>query len=369
MQNLNGLLTREQVATIKSKYSSTTTYCQHSGVKLVIGTEFQNSFLRGKLIAHSHYIFTLSTTQLLRLAKTHLYDGNPTEQSLITNAILHKLGIVSTTCKGANSPLFIDEKTTIKLRKATNALIKQWAHYENSTIQMPQLSTLIITKENCDSYPVLVNIIKHNLAILEEHSFKTQLTTRKVNRDLERTFDNALNKEKQFQATLDSYCAKTKPKKYTKKLGTWAAKQLAIHCPDMKPEVLASINHYIQSDSTTLDNQIMKKYVKLLEEVLPMDDECYETSHLVIKHLHSKLDAINEELADYGFIILEVEEDLIARKNRTKGAGIKYKTTSKTDISTNQIIAAKDRTTTNNKGTSIAGTGSAVARLLAKYKK
>ncbi len=366
MNNTAIEFSKEQIALLKAKYTTTTTYCKHSGVKLIISTDFQNSFLRGKLIKHSHFIFDLPTPKLLKLAKSHLYDGNSTERALISNAILHRLGLVNTTAKQVAHPLLLDDNTVERIAPVINALVKQWALYEQQQKEFPILPTLVVTNANCDSYPILANALKLGLTRLEEHNLQSHLHVRTLSEDeqLTKDYNEALNNEKAFQSILDNYSARTQPKAYTRKLGKWATKQLAIQMPDIEADKLASVNHYIQSDSLQLSDEMLKSYIKLLEQELPMDDDNYETTHLVIRHLKSKLEAINKDMADYGFLLLE---DEILSTGKDTGI-VKYSTKTKIIKSTvPQKIAKANRTSSTNTGTKLGGNGSALARMMAKF--
>ena len=347
-----------------SKYTATTTYCQYTGIKLVIGTEFQNTNLKGKFLKQSHPIFSVPTPQLLKVLASYS-KLNPTEKYLLTIAFLKSLDLLE-----SSAPLAWNEETLLAVEPTFMALLRCYNRYTtNHSHALPLLPTLRITDDNSNTPTVFKSFLSTVINSIEAASFSSIRVSTSDDDDYK--MNDELELEQQLKKIVDNYDRAARPKAYNSKLGKWAIKQLKIVAPTLDSHKLASISYYIQCDSLALNDELLKEYITLLSDVLPMGEYERERSQLVIRHLKSKLEDINKDLEDYGFVILEEEELTTGTRKSTTDedgnkvaaiAGLKYKTKT---ITTPRGLAPKPVVPREQRQT--FGMSDALSRTLAKF--
>lgn len=372
-------LSKELKRELLADYSATVTYCRHTGIKLVIGTEFQQTALRGKFLKHEHPIFSLVPNKLLTLISKSFNSCNTTEQYLLMVAFIKLIKSASTNSSDtpnsildtSNCPLLLEEAEVTQLGKSFYYLVKSYKQLVGNHRPLPLLPTFKVTAELSTDISALVAFIKRVTTLLEQASFYYEPASYELTNA--EKLDDELALEKQLGSILNNYSSTKKSKGYNSRLGKWAIKQLVIVAPHLDDDKIASIAHYIQSDSLNLDDEILKEYINLLEDVLPMEELEREQSLLVIAHLKSKLDVIYKCLEDYSFVLLEDEELTIGSRKATKNssglevggiAGVRV--TSKKVVGNIGKAPAKVIPTAQRQ---TYGAGDATSRLLAKFGK
>jgi hypothetical protein len=352
-----------------SDYSATTSYCQHTGVKLVIGTEFQQTSLRGKFLKHEHPIFSLSTNRLFKVIGQSFNKCNPTEKYLLMVAFMRQIttntsGTKQPILDTSKHPLLLEENVVIKLSESFYYLVKAYEGLSRSNQPLPVLPVYRVDFELSQNASALIAFVKRVTNLLDQASnswIKPEATTTEK-------LDDEIQLEQQLKKILNNYNSASRPKAYSSKLGKWAVKQLVIVAPHLKDDKIASISYYIQCTSLNLDEELLKEYIGLLSDVLPMDEMHREMSLLVITHLKSKLSNIYKELENYGFDLIEDEEIVIGTREATEDkeaiAGIKVK--SKRVVSNRGQAPAKIVPTSNRQ---TFGAGDALSRMMAKFNK
>lgn len=365
--NINNTATstnhQDSLSTIRmramEKYSATTSYCCHTGIKLVIGTEFQNSFLKGKFIKHEHWIFSLDTPRLLRLLGTHLHSKIDSERYLVLVAVLIKLKVVNT----ERSPLFLDtpqltalEKPFLKLLKAWHALVKQGIGLP------PKLPTIMIDPDSCDNVVMLKEAIKNTTGVLTDYLWQHGMGAKAEERDLEKTCYSQLNSEKEFKKAMQNYSTKATSIKYSNAVADWVIRYLKAEHTDTSDDTLKSLNYYFKVEATRLDDKVLKAHITLLKEILPFCDEFRLKSNAAIRHLTAKLEDVYTSLKNYGFLLVEEEEVTVGNTGKYKGQGVTYTTKTKiTEAEGLKVVPPAMRST--------GGKTTAIARMMAKFGK
>jgi hypothetical protein len=294
------------------KYTATTSYCQHTGIKIVIGTEFQNSSLRGRFLPTEHPVFTLSAPKLIALVLEMQHKANPTEQHLLLIATLNKLGLIV-----HHAPFMVDtaDTTNGKVWDAFIPLVLTHNAFTSNAKPIPALPLLAISEDTTGAD--ILTYIKTITADLNSYIVTPVLS--KADR-----LGDELDLERELKSLLSSYNRSKVSKAYNAKLGRWALKVL-MDTANISDEQYRQVEVCLFSKNAhRLSSDILRSSVGLLKSIMPLSTSTRTNSLLVIRHIESKLEELGAVTADFGFTILEDEDASIKGEH-----GITYTTRTK----------------------------------------
>lgn len=336
-------------------YTATVSYCQHTGIKIIIGTEFQQTFLRGKFIKANHWVFDIGSHKLHKLLANKFDKYTDSERYLLLVAYLKSLGALDT----STSPLLLDGVAVDKLQPKVFKLLAAHRTLIAKGYKLPALPVYKVVNEDCDDVVPLLHWVQLLVDTIESASFSITLTGQEK---LSIKLDDELELEQELSKILNNYNAASKTAKVSKQLGKWTIRQLKLVAPQLTENELRSIYYYILCNNTTLDEELLHKYIALLNDVMPLDELNRERTLTVITHLKSKLNMIYKDLENYGFDLLE-EDELLIGSDKSKSIKLKSKKIKSSKGS--EVIKPVTRTSI----TTPTNTLSALDRMLAKFGK
>lgn len=287
-------------ATLKELKTMTASisYCRHTHIKIVIGTEFHNSSLKNKLVRSEHPVFNLDCKQLIRLLKE---CRTPTEKYLASTALLVKSGLFDTSHYG----LHLDSRNFAIVERELMKILTPLVNYINTAVEMRvELPTLVISPDNCESGSMIKNYFRTIGNRLE--AYYTSLIPHHNRKSNALAMDDEIELERDLIKILSGYSLKAT--RYSPRTGKWAIKQMRIKNADITEQQLVTISHYLNNPTLErLNIDTLKSVIVLAKESLPYEDSDRANSLMVIRHLEAKLETINNINASLGFITLEEE--------------------------------------------------------------
>lgn len=283
-------------------FSGSMSYCRHTNIKVVIGTEFHNSSFRSRAVKAQHWIFDLGALDILRLYKE---AKTPTERYLSSIAILHSVGLVDTT----RYSFHIDNAEVVdKIRRGINRMVEALHNYiindNNLEIVLP---SFIVTADN-DNGKTLYSFLE-TIAIQLNASYGSGLAGAKATAKLHTLEEQELAEELRRIANTPVFA-----KKYTTAVGAWAIKEIKHKMPDMSQDSLDKIRHYLNTSKVeTLEEDALAVLTKRIGDWLPYDNATAKrNSLLVIEHLKARLNAKRDITEALGFITTKEQEQYLA---------------------------------------------------------
>jgi len=291
-------------------------YCRHTHIKIVMGTEFHNCKLKHKLFKSEHWVFQCSAYEIIELLSA---SKTPTEKYLCTVALLVTSGLVDT----SRCALHLDTKEFRVIEKEMMQVLKPLLTYMNTKPDLQiELPTFMVAVDNCENPCFLKEFLKtvrKRLQLFYGGGLESMQTKAERQAGM---LEDEIEHERKLVAILSDYSPRAS--RYNARTGKWAIKQMQIKNPDITEEQVEVIKHYLNNPTLeSLDTTVLKEVTKLCKESLPYDEGMREQSLLIIKHLESKLRTINDINASLGFIVLENE--LV----HNEAANISYTTKSK----------------------------------------